>query len=187
MTSMTTGPTSEPHISHTAELVERHMIVMPCAAVGGATEAFEIATLHAQAWAHAHGLDPEGLGAISLSRSGGTNGVSFDVVIGRGDIDLDQRMPGVLDRWRWSGRIDWWRRVFNRADGRQGRLLAAREDGKASVTRIHPQHGSGRSPIDTDDDLMELANCLTDEQAAAEVDRIYAQGDGAKPSDEPPF
>lgn len=114
-------------ITHSAELVERHDITMPSAAVGGPNAAVEVAKLHAQNWADAHGMSV--ISVSPLSRSGGINGVTFDVVVGKGDISLDQRVPGVLDSWRWSGpRMEWWRRVFNRSDGRQGRVLAARDE-----------------------------------------------------------
>ncbi|AER48985.1 hypothetical protein PRODRIGUEZ_72 [Mycobacterium phage PRodriguez] len=56
-------------------------------------------------------------------------GVAFDVVVGKGDIAMDQRVPGVLDRWTWSGgALQWWRKVLGNGDGRQGRVLARLDD-----------------------------------------------------------
>lgn len=137
-----TGPTSEAAIAHTCELVERHAIIVPANALpGGIKAAFDTAKLHAEAWARAHG----GLEVANLKshiNEDTSAGVIFEVHVGHGDIALDQRVAGVLDRWRWSARMTWWRRVLTNADGRKGALLAKAEDGKASVTRIHARTGS---------------------------------------------
>lgn len=120
--------------THSAELVERHRITLP---VGATDDNVAAARLVAESYAEAHGFEirPGSFSVIAstnglpIASQGGYLGVAFDVTVGRGDIALDQRVPGVLDCWTWSGpRLEWWRRIFNRADGRQGRRLAARDD-----------------------------------------------------------
>lgn len=95
-------------------------------------------------WAEAHGL--ELIGVHCLSRSNGEVGVTFDVHVGHGDIDGDQRVPGALDRWRWSARMLWWRKVFTNADGRQGRRIVAREE--AGSGRVLPGPWGGRAALE---------------------------------------
>jgi len=178
----TAGATSEPEtppgISHTADLVERHRITIPVGATG---DNVAVARLHAQAYARAHGfeLKPGSFHVIAANAAAkpsdpGWLGVAFDVMVGKGDIALDQRVPGVLDRWTWSGpRVEWWRRIFNRADGRQGRVLAAREE-NGRVLRgpwRGPDALHGFDPAQRADGQ---ARCLTDAEAEAEVDRIAA-------------
>ena len=131
---------------HTAELVERHAIMLPLLGVRQPDhrqyrDEVEEAKRRAHAWADAHGLELIGLGETVWSgghERGPAIGVTFGVVVGKGDISLDQSVPGALDSWRWSaGRLEWWRAVFNRADtARQGRLHARQEDKLATVTRL---------------------------------------------------
>lgn len=147
-TMTTTGQTSEPvqsvdtasaGVKHTADLIERHRIVINTADLPtGAKARTDVARLHAEAWARAHGLELGGMHSIagsSLFPESCYNGVEFEVTVGKGEIALDQRVPGVLDRWKWSARMEHWRRVFTGKDGRQGRRLAAREDVSQRVLR----------------------------------------------------
>ena len=128
-------------MTHTADLVERHRITIP---VGSTGDNVAVARLHAEAYARARGFE---LSAVSISviaaagngmpmvANGGYLGVAFDVVVGKGDIALDQRQPGVLDTWTWiAGMAEWWRRWL--PGGRQGRVITRPEDGLASVTSI---------------------------------------------------
>lgn len=157
-----------PAIKHTASLIETHSIVLPRSAVGSANAAVEVAQMHAKAWAEAHGL--ELMATSALSRSDGTIGVTFDVEVGRGDISLDQRVPGVLDNWRWSGpRVQWWRKIFNRADGRQGRTLAARDHLGPGKVLAGPWRGSDALGGVLSAEVREpFAWSATDQQAQAE-------------------
>ncbi|UXE04443.1 hypothetical protein SEA_FUNSIZED_72 [Mycobacterium phage Funsized] len=117
-------------VTHTSTLVEQHRITIPVGATG---DNVAVARLHAEAYARARGFEiaPGSFSVIAQNSTSphtgpGWLGVAFDVVVGKGDIHLDQRVPGVLDRWTWSGpAVAWWRDIFNRADGRQGRVLAA--------------------------------------------------------------
>ncbi|AKF14641.1 hypothetical protein AVJ28_gp72 [Mycobacterium phage Baee] len=131
---MTTGPISaaepEPRVTHSCDLVERHRITLPAGATG---DNVAVARLHAEAYARARGfeLSAGSIGVVSRRGKAGDEfiGVTFDVTVGKGDIALDQSTPGVLDRWTWSGgAVQWWRRVLNNGDGRQGRVLARRDD-----------------------------------------------------------
>ena len=124
------------------ELVEKHRITYPAAPVGdtGTTARIHAACQRAERWADAHGMElgRQDIG-VTTRRVGNHQeivGVAFEVHVGHGDIHADQRTPGVLDRWRWSSRMAWWRRVLGNTDGRQGRVLARREDGMASVTEM---------------------------------------------------
>ncbi|AHJ88567.1 hypothetical protein Jolie1_067 [Mycobacterium phage Julie1] len=125
-------------MTHTCDLVERHRITIPVGATG---DNVAVARLHAEAWAEWNGLEirPESFEVLASSSfdadHGEYLGVAFDVVIGKGDIDTDHRGRGAADAWTWSARFQHWRNVFN-GMGRQGRLIARREDGLASVTRI---------------------------------------------------
>jgi hypothetical protein len=122
--------------------VERHDITVPDEVAGGMDAAVEECRQRALDWLDAHGLEAS-LSVLSRARE---HGVTFEVHVGHGDIDSDQRLPGVLDRWRWSARFQWWRKVLTNADGRQGRILARREDGLASVTELPRlgQHSTGK-------------------------------------------
>lgn len=142
----TTGPTSEtdePTISHTARLVETHRIMLdPRTLPGGSAAALDVARLHAEAYARARGFEIIGMSGVTTIDPPAT-GVQFTVTVGSGDIALDQRTPGVLDRWRWSGgAFDWWRNVLNRNDGREGRLLTLIDDNgrrrQGRITGIRP-------------------------------------------------
>lgn len=132
-TTSPTGPTSmTTDLKHTAELVEKHRLTTSIQADNSEETLARLKEV-AKAYAEAHGFELMGTTAVWLTP--GPNhyehkvALEFDVVVGKGDISLDQRMPGVLDSWRWSaGRFEWWRKVFNRMDGRQGRILAQRED-----------------------------------------------------------
>ena len=148
----TTGATSpEPHhgpVEHRCRLVERHEITT-VADVDSVDYVDLYAALfdQARAWHAAHGLEPVDLAQINprpttgpLAAVQAVVGVEWTVTVGRGDISEDQRLPGVMDSWKWSARFHHWCKVFNRMDGRQGRLLALREDGRASVTKLFPEH-----------------------------------------------
>jgi hypothetical protein len=127
----------KPKVTHTSELVERHRITMPSVSLpGGVEAACDVAKLHAAAYARARGFELVDL--MKTRRSNGQAGVEFTVHVGHGDIDLDQRVPGVLDRWRWSAAAcDWWRDILNRTDGREGKILALIDDaGRARGGRI---------------------------------------------------
>ncbi|UJQ86591.1 hypothetical protein SEA_PENGUINLOVER67_69 [Mycobacterium phage PenguinLover67] len=106
----------------------------------------------AEAWAEREGMEI-GAGSFSVIAStnglpiasqGGWLGVSFEVTVGKGDIDP---ADPEADSWTWSARMHHWRRFLS-GTGRIGRKIAAREDGTASVTRIHARDGgSGRAGI----------------------------------------
>ena len=108
----------------------------------------QIAAARAQArsWAAAHGLKLIDLGVTVLSgghECGPAVGVTFTVVVGKGDISDDQSVPCVLDSWRWSGpRVEWWRVIFDRiARTRQDRLVARPAD---ELTNVTPLRRTGR-------------------------------------------
>ncbi|QPX62184.1 hypothetical protein PBI_INDLOVU_69 [Mycobacterium phage Indlovu] len=113
--------------------MERHRITLP---VGATDDNVAAARLVAERYADAHGFEIAAgsfsviasTNGLPVASQGGYLGVAFDVVVGKGDIDCDQRVPGVLDRWSWSARMLWWRKVLTNGDGRQGRRLAARDD-----------------------------------------------------------
>lgn len=132
-----------PTVTHTSELVERHRITILAKDLPtGAKARCDVAQLHAEAYARARGFDITG-GISIVSGSGAPagapgsdafNGVEFEVMVGKGDLHMDQRVPGLLDRWRWSGgAFEWWRAILNRADGRQGRVLARLDDRRVGV------------------------------------------------------
>ena len=140
-TVTTTGPTlPEPDAAHgSAEhrcrLVERHEISVPVPVaqpdISHYREAVAAMFDQARAWHAAHGLEPIDLARFARTASADGQaavGVQWTVTVGKGTIAADQRIPGVLDSWRWSARFQHWRKVFNRMDGRQGRLLVLRED-----------------------------------------------------------
>ena len=129
---------------HTSVLVERHEISVPVPVaqpdISHYREAVAAMFDQARAWHADHGLEPIDL--ARFARTASVNGqaavgVQWTVTVGRGDISADQRLPGVMDSWKWSARFHHWRKVFNRMDGRQGRL---REDGRASVTPLFRDH-----------------------------------------------
>ena len=140
-------------LKHTATLMEQHRISFVVSGDDG-LDTFD-AEAAAEAWADAHGLDLLDVKVFSTYGRGDVTeaGVTFTVTVGKGDISPDQRMPGVLDSWRWSaGRFEWWRKVFNRADGRQGRILVAREEDNTRVIRfpgpVPAVHPSDLAPVD---------------------------------------
>ncbi|AYB70611.1 hypothetical protein SEA_SERENDIPITOUS_70 [Mycobacterium phage Serendipitous] len=138
---MTTGPTSaaDLRVSHSSTLLEQHRITLPVGATG---DNVAVARLHAEAYARARGfeLSAGSIGVVSrLGKLGDEYlGVTFDVVVGKGDISTNQSVPGVLDRWTWSGgALQWWRKVLGNGDGRQGRVLA-RLDERDRGRRVVP-------------------------------------------------
>lgn len=84
----------------------------------------------AYAWAESHGLDVEvnlverrtfdpveernAAGNVCTVRSVEKHyaGAEWTVVVGRGTISEDQRVPGVLDEWVWSSRFRHWLAKF---------------------------------------------------------------------------
>lgn len=69
----------------------------------------------AYAWAESHGLDVE----VNLVERRTFDpveehyaGAEWTVVVGRGTISEDQRVPGVLDEWVWSSRFRHWLAKF---------------------------------------------------------------------------
>lgn len=133
-------------MTHTSTLMEVHRITLPVGATG---DNVAVARLHAEAYARARGFEIRA-GSFNVVQERGKLptvrnlvGVEFEVVVGKGTIALDQRQPGTLDAWTWSApAVAWWRAIFNRRDGRQGRVLARREDGVASVTALPGVLGS---------------------------------------------
>lgn len=86
--------------------------------------------IEAERWAEAHGLElrADDMRPISdvpgVTLHGAYKGVEFDVVVGKAFIDPNQGVPGVLDNWTWSARVEFWRHFLGRfAGGRQGRRL----------------------------------------------------------------
>lgn len=163
-TTTATGPMSESRVDrqirvalenvaaeglrHTAALVEQHRIeILATDMPGDARDRIEAAKAQAQRWANAHGVEihPEAISGSSTRPGSAYNGVVFTVTVGKGDIHLDQRVPGVLDSWRWSARFEWWRKVFNRMDGRQGRHLA--EVSTIRTTTYDPHQYTGERPL----------------------------------------
>jgi len=125
MTPVTTaGATSEGEpdkINHAAKLVEQHRITLPVGATG---DNVAVARLHAEAYARARGFEikPGSFNVLShLSPAHGEEriGVSFELVVGTGDIDTSQH----TERWTWGGAIDWWRRLMG-PDQPEGKLLS---------------------------------------------------------------
>ena len=149
--------------SHTSTLAEYHAVTTM---FGADVSAQEIGRRYqdtidaqrdiAEAWASAHGLEinvvsehePLDDGRVAIT-------TTWVVQVGRGDIDREQTPPGALDRWRWSARVGHWRGLLQGL-GREGRRLAVREDGLASVHRIH---GFGMRATDTHNAAGE--ECLT--------------------------
>lgn len=148
-------PSQAQAVTHTSTLVEQHRITIPAGATG---DNVAVARLHAEAYARARGFELKA-GSIGVLMRNSTHpdtpgeylGVTFDVVVGKGDIHLDQRVPGVLDRWTWSGpAFEWWRNILNRADGREGRVLAAIDENGvrpyAKGGRVNPRPGGVGDP-----------------------------------------
>ena len=143
--------------SHTSTLAEYHAVTTM---FGADVSALEIGrryqdTIDAQrditeAWASAHGLEIDVVTEHELLNDGRVAITTTWVVqIGRGDIDREQTPPGSLDRWRWSARVGHWRALLQGL-GREGRRLAVREDGLASVTHLHRHDGTpDRRPLVT--------------------------------------
>ena len=134
-------------IAHTSRLCETHRIVMDGDALpGGYEAAMDVALMHAESYARSRGFE---LGRVSaLHRSDGQVGVEFVVYVGHGDIHLDQSTPGALDRWRWSGpAMSWWRDIFNRADGREGRVLSLVDAAERRAGRVHARPGDPATTV----------------------------------------
>jgi hypothetical protein len=130
--------------------MERHVILLPHGQLGDDDDTLvSVAKTHAERYALAHGFEIVRLhGDVYGPLDGAAYGigVSFDLVVGKGDIAYDQRVPGALDAWRWSGpRMEFWRRLFNRTNGRQGRRIVARQEGEARV--IPFDRGGLRHPM----------------------------------------
>jgi len=123
-TTTTAGATSEvepERINHSAKLVEQHRITLPVGATG---DNVAVARLHAEAYARARGFDikPGSFSVLTtnpLVPNGPTAGVSFELVVGTGDIDTSAH----TERWTWGGAIDWWRRLLG-PDQPEGKLLS---------------------------------------------------------------
>ena len=161
-TSAVDGQTSDPlpfeiHVAgrQSCALVERHRITadVTSAMVASKThrDAIELALRQGMdAWCAAHGTAPAPRSVsqyhrLPVGEESEALVIEWDVMVGRAAIDPNQAVPGVLDNWTWSGRVDFWRYFFGRFEGgRKGRVLAAREDGLASVTDIRRQ--AGHSP-----------------------------------------
>ena len=137
---------TEPKVTHTSTLMERHRITMPVGATG---DNVAVARLHAEAYARARGFEisPGSFQVIATSANGmpmvadgGTLGVAFDVIVGKGDISTDQSIPGVLDRWTFGGAVKWWADILERA--RPGHLapVIAAIDGRG---RVNTRPGGG--------------------------------------------
>jgi hypothetical protein len=134
--------------SHTATLAEYHAVTtmfgadVPASVIGQHYQAtIDAQRAIAERWASAHGLE---ISAVSEHETLDDGRVAITttwvVQVGRGDIDGDQSEPGALDRWRWSARVSFWRRL-TQGLGREGRRLAVREDGLASVTPLRRGFG----------------------------------------------
>lgn len=135
---------------HHCTLTENHTVV---AVFGADVPAKEIgrqyqATIDAQReiaerWAQAHGVEitvtsehvPAPDGTVTIA-------TTWTVTVGRAEVDADQNPPGALDRWRWSARVGFWRNL-TAGLGREGRRLAVREDGLATVTKLRADMGRG--------------------------------------------
>lgn len=131
---------STPTITHTCDLVERHRItILADHLPGKARDRVAVARMHAEAYARARGFEIKAgsfdvLNGSTLSPGSAFNGVAFEVTVGKGDIALDQRMPGVLDHWTWSaGVVEWWQRFLGRLSPGDGGKLLSLVDGKGKV------------------------------------------------------
>lgn len=123
--------------------MERHRITIPVGATG---DNVAVARLHAEAYARLHGFDLAAgsmsviattSGGMPMVAHGGTLGVSFDVVVGRGDIptnvEHDEAARPPFGSWTWSARMEWWAYQL-RAITRPSRIRP--RDGGASVTAM---------------------------------------------------
>ena len=157
MTATTPDPDSGlTTTAHSATLAEYHAVTttfprdMSAKEIGRRYQAtVDVQHEIANRWAAAHGLeityvtetDPQDDGVVLLT-------TSWVVQIGRGAIEADPDHtdtcePGALDRWRWSARVGHWRNLLQGL-GREGRRLAVREDGMATVTNLNRRnHGFG--------------------------------------------
>ena len=135
--------------AHTSTLAEYHAVTtvfpatMSAAEIGRRYQAtVDVQHEIGNRWAAAHGLeityvtetDPQDDGSVHVT-------TSWVVQIGRGVIEADPEVtdhcaPGAMDRWCWSARVGHWRNLLQGL-GREGRRLAVREDGLASVHHIH--------------------------------------------------
>lgn len=151
----------EPTVTHTCDLVERHRItILNRDLPAGATDRVAVARLHAEAYARARGFEIAAgsfdvLSGSTTSPGSAFNGVAFDVVVGKGDIHLDQRVPGVLDRWTWSaGCVEWWQR---RLGAPTAKLLSLVDDSG----RVRRGRVTGMRPGDRPD-TVEVEGQFTD-------------------------
>ena len=116
----------------------------------------------AQRWADAHGLEVDAESHSATLEDGAVAVfTTWRVRVGVADIDADQSEPGALDRWRWSARVGFWRKLTGGL-GREGRRITVREEGLASVTRIREGQGHGYSR-----DLAEAFNAEHQQQNAS--------------------
>lgn len=129
-------------ITHTSRLVETHRITLPAGATG---DNVAVARLHAEAYARSRGFE---LGAGDFSVLGingpdGRSGVQFTLTVGVGDIHQDQRVPGVLDRWTWSGgAVEWWRKHLGDSQAKLLSLVDAQGNRRTGrLTGIRPIEG----------------------------------------------
>ncbi len=157
-------------VQHTAELVERHEVVVDLtptaleyldAANDTVVDVCEVAR---DAWCYAHGVELLGTTTVVRRDQKGGNptqlGISWEVPVGNAVIIPDHGIPGMLDSWTWNERVHFWRQLFGRwPSGRRGRLIAAAQDGLASVTEINPSgpYGVSRDQRATSDPLEQLA------------------------------
>lgn len=121
---MTGGPTSmTTEATHTCELIERHTILLPTDDLG-ADAAIQSTTIMAENWAKDQGMELRGISSIVAHNEAG---VTFTVTVGKGDLAAD---PAATS-WRWSARMLHWRKVLSNGDGREGRRIVAREEGRS--------------------------------------------------------
>jgi hypothetical protein len=117
-------------------LIERHTVTIP----GGHNPrvARVMTEKVARSYADAHGFEIAGLGAIR--RADGTDGVTFDVVVGKGDANDDT--------WTWGGRMNYWAdRLRIVANTSRRRIVPRPNDGSAEVIpmRTWGYPGSGQA------------------------------------------
>jgi len=157
-TTTTAGATSEvepERINHSAKLVEQHRITLPVGATG---DNVAVARLHAEAYARARGFDikPGSFSVLTtnpLVPNGPTAGVSFELVVGTGDIDTNAH----TERWTWGGAIDWWRRLLG-PDKPEGKLLSLVDaEGRRRGGRI-----TGMRPVPGDPNAVTIEGEFTD-------------------------
>jgi hypothetical protein len=153
-TTTTTGQTSVTELGHTAEIVERHqlLVMVPADVVllGGTQRDEVLASCFRRfsAWCKEEGLDPELIDASIIDRADPPSlGIVWEVILGKGKPD------GTDDwAWTWSARIEQWSDMFSKGVRRTRRIIARPKDGMASVTSIarRDNHrsliGTGTSP-----------------------------------------